>query len=364
MAWPFRAELDGLVPYQTGRPIELVQRELGTSGPIIKLSSNEGAYGPVAGVSEAVSEALKGVNRYPDGDCFRLRSALAERHGVDLAQVVIGNGADGVLGYLSLALLQRGDEVAYCWPSFSSYAINATKLGAVSVQVPLGGSAYDLAALAAAVTERTKLVYVTNPNNPTGGMVRRDALTTFLDALPEHVLPVIDEAYFEYVDDPEYPDSLVDFRAGRRLVTLRTFSKAYGLAGLRVGYAIMPEDVALGCIKVKGAFDVSEIAQVAALASIGADAEIARRRDEMIRERDALAQALRQRGLEPLESVANFLCLRVGDGAAAALALEREGVIVRPLKGFGMPDAIRVTVGTALENERFLAVVSGALAGL
>ena len=279
-AGPFRAALDGLVPYEPGRPIELVRRELGLTGPVVKLASNEGQFGPTDAAMAAIERALAEANRYPDGGVWELRAALAERHGVAFERVIVGNGADAVLNYLALAMLEPGDEVAFCWPSFPVYHIDAVKLGATPVTAPLDGSSYDLDALLAAVTPRTKLVFVTNPNNPTGGMVGRAALARFLDALPAHVLPVVDEAYFEYVTDPDYPDTLVEHvLEGRRVGVIRTFSKIYGLAGLRVGWAVFPEDVAAACIKVKNAFDVAQVAQAAALASLDSAAEIARRRD-------------------------------------------------------------------------------------
>ena len=216
--------------------------------------------------------AARAGNRYPDGGCYALRTALAERHGLAFGQVVVGNGADGVLNYLALALLEPGDEVAFCWPSFPVYPINAAKMGAVAVRAPLAGSSYDLEALAACVNERTKIVYVTNPEQPDGrhGRARRRSSASST-ACPEHVLPVLDEAYFEYVDDPEYPDGASEQLAqGRRCVVLRTFSKIYGLAGFRVGYGLCPPDVAAACLKVKNAFDVTQSALDAALASLGA----------------------------------------------------------------------------------------------
>ena len=358
MTAPFRPELDGLVPYEPGRPVEIVQRELGIAGPIVKLASNEGPWGPVPAAIEAIVSAAADGNRYPDGGCYALRSALAERHGVAFGQVVVGNGADGVLNYLALALLEPGDEVAYCWPSFPVYPINAAKMGAVAVRAPLAGSSYDLAALAAVVSERTKLVYVTNPNNPTGGMVTRAALARFLDGLPEHVLPVLDEAYFEYIDDPEYPDGAREQLAqGRRCLVLRTFSKIYGLAGFRVGYGLCPPDVAAACIKVKNAFDVTQAALDAALASLGEHDEVARRREATRAGRDRLAAGLRERGLEPLTGVANFLCVEVGDGAAFAARLERQGVIVRPLGPFGDPASVRISVGSPEELDRLFSAI-------
>jgi histidinol-phosphate aminotransferase len=358
---PFRPELDGLVPYEPGRPVEIVQRELGIAGPIVKLASNEGPWGPVPAALEAIVSAARSGNRYPDGGCYALRSALAERHGLAFGQVVVGNGADGVLNYLALALLEPADEVAFCWPSFPVYPINAAKLGAVARRAPLAGSSYDLEALAAAVNERTKLVYVTNPNNPTGGMVARDALERFLDGLPEHVLPVLDEAYFEYVDDPAYPDGASEQLAqGRRCVVLRTFSKIYGLAGFRVGYGLCPPDVAAACLKVKNAFDVTQSALDAALASLDAHEEVARRREQTRAGRERLAAGLRERGFSPLTGVANFLCVDVGDGAEFASRLERQGVIVRPLGPFGDPASVRISVGSPEELERlFTAIDAG-----
>jgi histidinol-phosphate aminotransferase len=358
----FRAALDSLVPYQPGRPVELVQRELGLTGPCVKLASNEGQYGPFPAALEAIARAAAQGNRYPDGGCYALRTALAEHHGLDPEQIVVGNGADAVLNYLALATLEPGDEVAFCWPSFPVYPINAAKMGAVSVRAPLAGSSYDLDALAAGIGSRTKIVYVTNPNNPTGGMVGRDVLARFLDGLPEHVLPVLDEAYHEYVDDPDYPDGLREhLLAGRRVVVLRTFSKVYGLAGLRVGWGAMPLDVAAALNKVKNAFDVSQPAQDAARASLGEDREIARRAAETRVGRERLFAGLVELGLQPLPAVANFVSVAVGDGSAVASSLERLGLIVRPLAGFGDPSSVRITVGLPDEVELALRLLARVL---
>jgi histidinol-phosphate aminotransferase len=359
----FRAALHQLVPYQPGRPVELVRRELGLTGPCVKLASNEGQYGPFPAALEAIERAAAQGNRYPDGGCHALRTALAELHQLDPEQIVAGNGADAVLNYLSLAMLEPGDEVAFCWPSFPVYPINAAKMGAVSARAPLAGSSYDLDALAACVGPRTKIVYVTNPNNPSGGMVGREALARFLDELPDHVLPVLDEAYHEYVEDPDYPDGLREhLRAGRRVVVLRTFSKIYGLAGLRVGWGAMPLDVAAGLNKVKNAFDVSQPAQDAARASLGEEREIARRVAETRVGRERLVAGLVELGLDPLPAVANFVSVAVGDGAATASALERLGVIVRPLGGFGDPASVRISVGLPDEVEFALQQLGAVLA--
>jgi histidinol-phosphate aminotransferase len=361
----FRRAIADLVPYEPGKPVEEVQRELGLDH-VVKLASNEGPYPPFPAALEAIERTARELNRYPDGGVWALRAALADLHGVSFDEVVVGAGADGVIDLLSQATLDPGDEIVCGWPSFPSYVLDAAKLGAVSTKVPLREHAYDLDALLAAVGPRTKLVYVCHPNNPTGTANGRDELTSFLDRLPEHVLVVLDQAYFEYIDDADYTDGIAElFRVGRRVVVLRTFSKIYGLAGLRVGYAVAPADVVVATSKVRRAFDVTATAQAAALASIGNDAEIARRRSENARGRAALAEALRAHGLEPAgPALGNFLYVEVGDGRNVFEQLLRQGVIVRPCAGFGSHEAIRVTVGTADENRAFAAALGHVLSGV
>jgi histidinol-phosphate aminotransferase len=237
------------------------------------------------------------------------------------------------------------------WPSFVSYYLDAIKMGATPVTVPLHDGAYDLEAMAGRIGPRTKIAYVCNPNNPTGSMVGRDALAAFVDAVPEDVLVVVDEAYCDYITDPDYPDAIAE-HVGRRpnVAVLRTFSKIYGLAGLRVGYMVGPAEVVREVMKIRNAFDVSELAHVAALASLDDAEELARRRDVNERGRIALEATFAQLGMQPFPACANFLCVDVGDGRALAGSLMREGVIVRPLDPFGAPECIRVTVGTPEEN--------------
>jgi histidinol-phosphate aminotransferase len=343
----FRPALDALTPYEPGKPVEEVQRELGLAR-VVKLASNEGPFGPFPAALEALARNARDLNRYPDGGAWRLRTALAEQLGVAFEEVAVGAGADGVLDCLTQATLDPGDEVVCGWPSFPSYVINAAKQGAVARTVPLRDHAYDLDALLEVVGPRTKLVFVCLPNNPTGTSNTRAELDAFLDALPGHVLPVVDQAYFEYVDDPDYPDVIAEqHRAGRPVVVLRTFSKIYGLAGLRVGYGVAPAEVVTAMNKAKRAFDVTSPAQEAALASLGDDQELARRRRENAAGRLELEQVLRAHGLEPAgPAVANFLFAETGaDGRTLFDALLREGAIVRPLAGFGAPTAVRVTVG-------------------
>ncbi|HUQ21440.1 MAG TPA: histidinol-phosphate transaminase [Gaiellaceae bacterium] len=351
----FRAALDGLVPYEPGKPEEEVQRELGLER-VVKLASNEGPWGPFPAALEAMARGAGALNRYPDGGAFHLRRALAERHDVDPANVATGAGADALIGHLSVATLDPGDEVVTGWPSFISYVLDTLKLGAVPRKVPLVDDHYDLDALLAAIGPRTKLVYVATPNNPTGTMTTRAQLDQFFERVPEHVLTVLDQAYFEYIDHPDYPDGVAEYvKAGRRVLVLRTFSKIYGLAGLRVGYGVGPVDVIQAIGKTRRAFDVNAQAQVAALASMNEYEELAERRRLTHEGRETLARTLREQGLEAAgPAVANFLFAEVGEDAVPLYdALLRQGAIVRPMGGFGAPGALRITVGTPDENAFF-----------
>ena len=348
----FRPPVRDLVPYEPGKPVEEVQRELGLER-VVKLASNEGPFGPFPAALEAIARCAPELNRYPDGGAYRLRAALAELHGVPFEEVAVGAGSDGLVDGLSQAALDPGDEIVCGWPSFPSYVIDARKLGATPKTVPLREQRYDLGAMLGAITSRTKLVYVCHPNNPTGTMNTRAELDAYFDGVPEHVLTVLDQAYFEYIDDPDYPDGIAEYlKAGRRVVVLRTFSKIFGLAGLRVGYAVAAPPVVTALGKVRRAFDITTPAQEAALASLGDIREVERRRLENAAQRPEVERILQEHGLEPATpAVANFLYCDVGEDSRPLFEqLLREGVIVRPTHGFGGPTAIRVTVGTAEEN--------------
>jgi len=358
---PIRPVLDGLVPYEPGKPVEEVQRELGLER-VVKLASNEGPYGPFPAAEEAIARATLDLNRYPDGGAWRLRNALAERHGVGFEQVTVCAGADAVVGYVCLATLDPGDEAVTGWPSFASYVIDPLKLGAVPVRVPLVDERIDLEAVLGAISSRTKLVFIAAPNNPTGTTNTRAQLDAYFERVPEHVLTVLDQAYFEYVDEPDYPEGVAEYLArGHRVLVLRTFSKIFGLAGLRVGYGIGPADVITAIGKVRRAFDVTSAGQEAALASLDDAAEIARRRAVNKESMALLQDVLREHRFDPAgPAVANFLFVRVGDADALNDALLRRGVIVRPMRSFGAPDALRITAGTPEE----VAFLGSALAAL
>jgi histidinol-phosphate aminotransferase len=350
-----RPALDGLVQYEPGKPVEEVQRELGLER-VVKLASNEGPLGPFPAALEALERCAAELNRYPDGGAYRLRRALAERLDVRFEQIALGAGADGVIDTLAQAVLDPGDEVVTGWPSFPSYVIYAKKLGAEPRLVPLEGDRIDLGGLLAAITPKTKLVCIAHPNNPTGTSLGRDELDGYFERVPDDVLTVLDQAYFEYIDDPDYPDGVERyFRAGRRVVVLRTFSKIFGLAGLRIGYGVGPEDVVTAIGKVRRPFDLNTVAQEMAVASLDDGAEIGRRRALNGDGREAVERALSAAGHRIAgPAVANFVFADVGEDAGGLFdALLRLGVIVRPLHGFGAPTAIRVTVGTPGETAIF-----------
>jgi histidinol-phosphate aminotransferase len=357
----FRPPVRDLVPYEPGKPVEEVQRELGLER-VVKLASNEGPFGPFPAALEAIARCAPELNRYPDGGAYRLRAALAELHDVRFEEVAVGAGSDGLVDGLSQATLDPGDEIVCGWPSFPSYVIDAKKLGATPLTVPLREHRYDLEAMLDVVTPQTKLVYICHPNNPTGTMNTRAEVDAYFDRVPEHVLTVVDQAYFEYIDDPDYPDAIAEYlKAGRKIVVLRTFSKIFGLAGLRVGYALAAPEVVTALSKVRRAFDITTPAQEAALASLDDATEIERRRRENATQRPEVERLLRERGLEPAgPAVANFLYCELGEDSRPFFErLLREGVIVRPTHGFGGPDAIRVTVGTAEENAYLAEALDG-----
>ncbi len=360
----FRPAVNDLVPYEPGKPVEEVQRELGLER-VVKLASNEGPYGPFPQAREAIARSVDGLNRYPDGGAYRLRAVLAERFDVRFEEVAVGAGSDGLVDCLSQAALEPGDEIVCGWPSFPSYVIDARKLGAVPRTVPLRDGRYDLDAMLEAIGPRTKIAYVCLPNNPTGTTNTRTELDAWFERVPDHVVTVLDQAYAEYIDDPDYPDGVEDqLKHGRRVLVLRTFSKIYGLAGLRIGYGLAPAPIVTAIGKVRRAFDMTTPAQAAALASLDSAEELARRRAQNAEGRAELERVLRAHGLDPVgPAVANFLFAEVGqDSRPFFEQLLREGVIVRPTHGFGAPGAVRVTVGTPEEHEHLSQALARVLA--
>ncbi|MEU3144375.1 histidinol-phosphate transaminase [Streptomyces sp. NPDC006999] len=351
-----RAELEGIPTYKPGKPAA-------AGGPVAyKLSSNENPYPPLPGVMEAVTSAASAFNRYPDMACTSLMAELSGRFAVPVSHLATGTGSVGVAQQLLQATSGPGDEVIYAWRSFEAYPIITRISGATAVQVPLTpGDVHDLDAMAGAITERTRLIFVCNPNNPTGTAVRRAELERFLDRVPRDVLVVIDEAYREFIRDPEVPDGVEFYRDRPNVCVLRTFSKAYGLAGLRVGFAIAHEPVAAALRKTAVPFGVSQVAQDAAIASLRAEDELIGRVGSLVCERNRVVEALRAQGWQVPETQANFVWLRLGERTMAfAQACEQAGVVVRPFPGEG----VRVTVGEAEANDIFLKVTEAFREGL
>ncbi len=359
-----RAALDEVAAYEPGRPADDVRRELGIDS-VVKLASNEGPHGPMPGALAAIRDAAADVRTYPDPGAWALRDALAQVTGLSAAQILPGAGIDGLIPLVCGAVLDPGDELAMAWPSFMSWRQHAVLRGAVVRTSPLRpDGAYDLDALASLVGPRTKLVIVVSPNNPTGQAVDAGALVEFLDVLPEHVLPVLDEAYFEYLPEGAHDGARL-VGSGRPLVVTRTFSKAFSLAGLRVGYLLASEEFVRVLGKVRSVFDVSAVAQAAACASLADAPEHLPARIALIATgRTAVDAGLRGLGFDPLPSTANFLTFDAGSPERAQAinsALLVRGVIVRPLGAFGAPASIRVTIGRPEENVRFLEALSESL---
>lgn len=355
-----RADLDALPNYVPGRNPADLARELGLP-EAIKLASNEVPYGPLPGVPEAIAEATANIHRYPDMGVVALREALAERYGVSPDRIATGCGSVAMAEHLARATCLPGDEILYSWRSFEAYPIIAATTGATSVRVPnRPDHGHDLTAMAAAVTPRTRMILVCNPNNPTGTVVRAAELAEFLAAVPPDVLVVIDEAYREFVTDPSVPDGLSTYGDRPNVVVLRTLSKAWGLAGLRCGFLVAQPEVAATVRKVVTPFSTSALAQAAALAALRAGDEVRRRCDLVIAERERVLTAIRKLVADVPDSQSNFTWLPLGDRSVAfGAACEQRGVIVRPFPGEG----VRVTVGTPAENDAFLAAAEAALGG-
>jgi histidinol-phosphate aminotransferase len=359
-----RPNVHDLVPYVPGKPIEEVEREYGITD-IIKLASNENPYGPSPRAVEAMKAAVENTRLYPDGSCFSLTKRLSQHLDMPTDQIVVGNGSDEILHYLGVAYLEPGDEIIQAHPSFVRYESAAVLNACRCISVPLKDFTHDLDAMADAVTDRTKLLFVCNPNNPTGTMVTRGAVERLLDRIPDRVLVIMDEAYFEYVEDPEYPDALTYIREGRNVISLRTFSKIYALAGLRVGYGVARPEIIWAIHQVREPFNVNSIAQIGALASLDDPDQVERGRRVNRDGRSYLYAACERMGLPCVPSQANFVFMDVkADSRAVFQGLLRRGVIVRTGDIFGHPTHIRVTIGTPEENARFVRALEEVLAEL
>lgn len=357
MSLKVHTDIESLSPYVPGKPIDELQRELGLSR-IVKLASNENPLGPSPKALAVLADAAATLHRYPDGGAFKLRTGLADRWKVSLDQVILGNGSDEIIGMLARAFLSPGDEAVMADNTFVIYKMEVTAAHGTPVIVPLRDGRHDLGAMARAVTPRTKLLFVCNPNNPTGTVVSAAEITALMANVPEHVIVVFDEAYCEYVRDPHFPDSLGYVRQTRNAIVLRTFSKIYGLAGLRIGYGVTTAEIAGYLNRVRPPFNANSLAQRAALAALGDEEHVARSRAMNQTEMAGVRTGLLALGLTPLPSEANFLYFDAGqDGRALHEALLRKGVIVRHIEG----NYVRVTIGLPEENRQFLQALTTVL---
>ena len=359
------AWVDRLGIYEPGRPIAEVARDLGFKSvdDIIKLASNENALGPSPKAVKAITTAAKSMHLYPDGGAFYLRRALAGRLRVDMDQICVTNGSNEGIEFLGHVFLGRGTNIVMADRAFVVYKLIAAAYEAETISVPMTDFTHDLDAMLAAITPRTKIVFISNPNNPTGTMVDGTAIDRFMAKVPEHVVVALDEAYVELLPEKQQPDTLKHMREGRNVFILRTFSKTYGLAGLRIGYTVGSKD-GIGLLnRVRQPFNVNALGQAAALAALDDEAHVRRTRKMVTDGLRFLEKAFDQMGLDYVSSVVNFILVKTGRGREVFQSLEREKVIVRPMDPYGLPEYVRVTVGTASENRFFIKALKKVLSG-
>ena len=346
--------IETIQPYQGGKPIEEVQRELGISD-IIKLASNENPLGPSPLAMDAIQEAATQVNLYPDGNAYYLKQDLAAHVGISPEQLILGNGSNEVLQLVGETYVSPGDEVIYSESAFVVYMLVAKVFGAKSIITPMDGYTQDLGAMADAITDQTRVIFIANPNNPTGTMVTKTETEKLMARVPDDVLVVFDEAYYEYVDRPDYPQTLPYIHEGRNVIITRTFSKIYGLAGMRIGYGLAKPDIIETMNRVRQPFNCNLVAQAAARAALKDTEHVRRSQEVNAIGKTYLYEALDQMGLAYVESEGNFILVHFDrSGGEISDALMQKGVIVRPVAGYGFPNSIRVTIGTPEENERFV----------
>lgn len=347
---PVPENIRSITPYSPGKPIEELERELGISGSI-KLASNENPLGPSPKAVAAVKKALAGLHRYPDGSGYQLTQALSKKHGVESSRIILGNGSNELIELAVRAFVQPGDEVVSADPSFVVYRMVTQAASGVNVVVPCRDDRHDLDAMAERITPRTRIVFIANPNNPTGTMNTEAEMDRFLGRVPGHVLVAVDEAYFEYVTHADYPDTLERLREGRELLVLRTFSKIYGLAALRIGYGIGADGVIEAMNRVRQPFNTNSPAQAAALAALGDYKHVERSIALNNEGKRFLYQSFDNLGVRYVPTEANFVFIDAGrDCGELYEALLRKGVIIRPLGG----TKLRVTIGLPEENQRFV----------
>ncbi len=353
-----------IAPYLPGKPTAELAREFGLAErEIVKLASNENPRGPGPAVRTAIAAAIDDLSRYPDGNGFELKAALAARHHVTSSEIVLGNGSNDVLELVTQAFLRPGDHAVYSRHAFAVYPLATQARGATGIEIPARHFGHDLPAMRAGITTSARVVFIANPNNPTGTWLPAAAIEAFLDAVGDDVIVVLDEAYHEYLDPGQQTASTGWIARHPNLVVTRTFSKAYGLAALRIGYGVMHAKVADMLNRVRQPFNVNGLAQVAAVAALADTAYVDESRRLNCEGMRALEQGFAAMGLTWLHSHANFILVKVGDAGRVYQRLLEQGVIVRPVANYALPEWLRVTIGLAAENHRFLAALASALAG-
>ena len=348
-----------ILPYQGGKPIAELAREMGLNeADIVKLASNENPLGISPKAQMAIDEALHDIARYPDGNSFDLRKVVATKFSVNHDQIVFGNGSNDILELVARAFLRSGDEVIYSQHAFAVYALVTQAVGATGVVVPAIEYGHDLNGFLQAISPKTKLIFIANPNNPTGTLIKKDVLRAFIQAVPQHILIVLDEAYDEYLNEENKSQAINWLQIFNHLIISRTFSKAYGLAGLRIGFGLMHANIADTLNRVRQPFNVNSIAQAAAVASLADDDFVARSYAANQAGMVQITQGLHDLGLSYIPSFANFVSFKIQNAAQVNQQLLKNGVIVRPIANYEMPDYLRVSIGLFSENARFLTVLT------
>ena len=355
---PVNTALKTLPTYQPGRPIEEVARELNLpANEIIKLASNENPLGPSPLAIAAMQKVLANLNLYPDGNAFYLKQKLAAKLGLEPANLVLGNGSNEIIEFVGHTYFAPGVDVVVSQFCFAIYPLVAKMFGANLITVPATNHGHNLPAMLKAITPQTRVVFVANPNNPTGTLVPREDVIQFVNAIPDHVLLVMDEAYIEFLDSPPDLAALVRLGVRPNLLLMRTFSKIFGLAGLRLGYGIGHPDLIVALEKIRQPFNINSIAQAGALAALGDEEHIRKTRQNNFTGLEFFQRVFRDLKLEYVPSAANFILVRVGEGQRVFEAMQRQGVIVRPMGGYQLPEWIRISIGTPAENERCVAAL-------
>lgn len=351
------SRLRDLAVYEPGKPIEETARELGVDpSTIVKLASNENPLGPSPKAIQAMRDALKDAHLYPDGSGFYLRNALAVKLRVTPENLILGNGSNEVIEFLGHAFLNPGDDVITCQYAFIVYKLLATAFGVRTIEIPTPGYQQDLDATLDSVTSKTRVIFIPNPNNPTGTLISQRAIDRFMSRVPDNIIVVFDEAYFEFIDDP--PDTLRFVREGRNVVVLRTFSKIHGLAGLRIGYGVARPEIIEVLHKTRQPFNVNSVAQAGAIAALDDEAHLCETKRVTDEGRVYLQEQFAGIRIPFVPAAANFLMVNVGDGCALFQKLLQRKIIVRPLKGYGLPEWVRISVGTMEENKKLIAALT------